>query len=96
MPEETKPSGSIWSGIAIAGALNIIAVIVGVLTISLGVGIVILAGFPVVQLAWLLHFYFSFRERGSVETAKGILIGAGISVLLSAGCWGVFSTSTFH
>jgi uncharacterized membrane-anchored protein len=100
VPEEKKSAGRIWSGIAIAGAVNIVAVLVGVMTFgnaaSIGIGVVLIVGFPLVQFAWLLPLYFFFRRQAGFETAKGVLIAAGITVLLSAGCWGVFNTSTFH
>ncbi len=92
--------GSVVRGIAIAAGLNIGAAIVGAITMMIGIGFVILLGIGIVQLAWILPLYFSFRKRGETETAKGVLIGAGITFLLNAGCWGVVMTSlsrtTFH
>ena len=66
----------------------------------IGIGFLILLGIGIVQLAWILPLYFSLRNRGETETAKGLLIGAGITFLLNAGCRGVVMTSlgrtTFH
>jgi hypothetical protein len=96
LPEPVPGRGSVGRGIGIAALLNVGGVIVGGILMMIVVGVVIVLGIGVCQLIWLLPFYFRFRNRGETETAKGILIGAGITFLLNAGCWGVVMTSLSH
>ncbi len=80
--------GNIWRGISIAGFINLCALGGGFLLIFAIVGIPIIAGFGALQFAWILPIFFHFKSKQETETAKGILIAGGITVLLSAGCWG--------
>ena len=80
--------GSIWRGIAFAGVINICALLGGIATIFVYIGIFIVGGFGVVQVAWILPLYHKYQSREETESAKGVLIAAGITFLLSAGCWG--------
>jgi hypothetical protein len=81
--------GSFWRGFLIAAAVTIGAVIVGAITLVAGIGIVILLGIGLVQLAWVLPMYFSYRRKGETQTANGVLLAAGITFLLNASCWGL-------
>ena len=93
-PQDIPPDpGSIWRGIAIAGFVNLCALGGGFVLLLLMIGIFIIAGFGAVQFVWILPIYFHFKEKQQTETAKGILIGGGITVLLSAGCWGCMVSS---
>lgn len=80
----------------LGGGINILALIVGAVTMYVGVGIIIVAGFGLIQFAWILPMFFRYKKRQQIETAKGLLVAAGISVLLSAGCWGMLSNQSFH
>jgi hypothetical protein len=80
--------GSIWRGIAIGGFVNRYALFCAFVLLLAMIGIFIIAGFGAVQFVWILPLYFHFREKQQTETAKGILIAGGITVLLTAGCWG--------
>jgi hypothetical protein len=87
--EQRPPDpGSVWQGIAIGATWNIGALVVGILTIIAMVGGAIIATFGVLQYAWISPLYLRHKKRGETETAKGILIASGITVLLSAACWG--------
>jgi len=46
-------------------------------------------GIGIVQLLWMLPAWRIYRRRGQEETAKGILIVAGVVFLLNASCWGL-------
>ncbi|HKE29508.1 MAG TPA: hypothetical protein VKB88_44465 [Bryobacteraceae bacterium] len=81
--------GSFWRGFLVAAAVTVGAVIFGAITLMAGIGIVILLGIGVVQLAWALPMYFSYRRRGETQTANGVLLAAGITFLLNASCWGI-------
>jgi hypothetical protein len=85
-------SGSVREGFWIAARWNLGMFVAGVVTIFVGIGIVIVAGFGLIQLFWLIPFWYRAKDRGEAETAKGILLGMGITFLLSAACWGSLTT----
>jgi|SRR6516164_991148 hypothetical protein len=87
-PDPAVNEGNLMKGFAIAGAINIGAAIVGVLTIDVGIGAVIVFGIGVVQALWIGPLYGVYRSKRETETAKGILLAAGYTFLLNAGCWG--------
>ena len=51
---------------------------------------IMLKGFGLIQLIWMIPIWMLAKKYGGSETAKGVLIGIGITLLLSAACWGVF------
>lgn len=55
----------------------------------LGIG---LLGIGLAQLLWVVPAVAYFRKRNEPETAKGIIIVAGIVGLLNASCWGILAT----
>jgi len=86
--------GSLGKGVVIVIGLTVAAfVVAGAMTVSMAVvGIVMIFGIGVVQAAWIIPIWLSYRKRGETETAKGMLIMAGIVFLLNAGCWGLIGT----
>lgn len=95
MDEITQPKsgGSVWLGFGMAAGINIAAVIVGGLTLTMGVGLFILLGIGLVQAAWIIPMVESFRKSGQRETMKGIIVAAALTFLLNAGCWGLVATT---
>ena len=87
-PDPPVREGLVVKGFAIAAAINIAAAIAGVLTIAVGIGVVIVFGIGAVQALWIGPLYAVYRSKRETETAKGILLAAGITFLLNAGCWG--------
>lgn len=55
-----------------------------------GLSMIILFGIGVVQALWIVPAYVVYRRRDEKETAKGLLIVAGLVSLLNASCWGLF------
>jgi hypothetical protein len=88
----SEHGGSIGRGFGITAAITIGAVIFGGMTIGVGIGAIILLGIGLVQLAWILPLFFSYRRKGETETAYGVLLAAGITFLLNASCWGFLVT----
>src|SRR5690349_512981 len=90
-PGPARPSdpGSLVRGISLGSLINVGMLLIGCVTIPLIIGVAVVAGFGVLQFAWITPVYMRFRWRGETETAKGLLVAAGVTVLLSAGCWGV-------
>ena len=85
-PDPPLNEGHLVKGFAIAGAINIGAALASYLTV--GVGAVIVFGIGAVQALWIGPLYAVYRSKRETETAKGILLAAGITFLLNAGCWG--------
>ena len=86
-PDPPVNEGNLEKGFAIAAAINIGAAIAGVLTIAVGIGAVIVFGIGAVQALWIGPLYGVYRSKRETETAKGILLAAGYTFLLNAGCW---------
>ena len=63
---------------------------------SMVIGIPLVAGFGLLQFAWLLPVRAGFVKAGKTESAKGVLITAGITVLLSAACWASLGNMNIH
>jgi hypothetical protein len=84
MPEDLPDTGSVAKGVAIAIGLDIGLFVLVVLLYPL-----VLLACGVAQLLWLVPLYFYFRSAGKSESAKGVLIVAGLCFLLNAVCWGL-------
>jgi hypothetical protein len=79
---------SIGKGIAIAVLLTLVGAMAGWFLLASG-GVLILVGFGLVQLLWLLPTITYHYARGEAETIKGLLIIGGLVFLLNASCWGL-------
>jgi uncharacterized membrane protein YfcA len=77
-------------GFAIAAVINIVAAIAAypAPTGAVDIRLVMLLGIGAVQALWIGPLYAVYRSKRETETAKGILLAAGITFLLNAGCWG--------
>ncbi len=54
------------------------------------VTVVLIAGFGVLQLVYVVPLVLNARKKGRPNFAKGMIIGASIALLLNAACWGSF------
>lgn len=95
---ETEYRGSVMKGVGRALAYTLVACVVGgfwatvlpsTVTGLLGVAAL---GIGLAQLIWVIPAVAYFRKRNEPETAKGIMIAAGIFALLNASCWGLFAS----
>lgn len=87
MPEDQPNAGNLWLGIFIGGGLDVIGAIVSV-PVSVKIpGMLFYLGLA--QVLWILPTYGALSTYGYKETAKGVLIAAGICFLLNAACWGL-------
>jgi hypothetical protein len=78
------------------GALFSLAGVVGsAILMTVVVGFFLFFGIGVAQAIWMVPAYLHYKRRGETETAKGILIVAGIVFLLNVSCWGVLMSSKF-
>ena len=59
----------------------------------LQVGLILLAGVGITQVLYILPAYLIAKNKGEMGIAKGLLIGAGITFLLNATCFGVIIVS---
>jgi heme/copper-type cytochrome/quinol oxidase subunit 4 len=94
--EEPHGKGSFWLGVAIAGGVNVAALAIGVATIFIGVGVIVLMGFAVLQVLWLMPFFLKYKRKGESNTCKGMLLAGGITVLLSATCFANLNLGNMH
>lgn len=95
MSDSLQPgSGSVGTGVVIGLALTFGAIGVGVFSAAFtgGISAIVLLGIGVLQAAWIVPLVRHFRTKGETETAKGLLIAAGIVFLLNASCWGVVAS----
>jgi hypothetical protein len=85
MPE--RSAGSLGAGFGIGAICNVLALIAAIAWVRRDWAI---TGFGLVQLAWQLPLWAFFQFRHQRETAKGVLLALGITILLSAACWSFF------
>src|SRR3954451_12156262 len=81
--------GSVGKGIGVGLLLTVGGLIAGAVLMVVAIGFVVVCGVGLAQAAWIWPAYASYKRRGEPETAKGLLILAGIVFLLNATCWGV-------
>jgi hypothetical protein len=95
--ELTKPStGSIARGLGIGALLTLGGALASALLMVIYVGFVLFFAIGLAQLTWVIPAYRRCTKRGETETAKGLLIVAGIVFLLNASCWGVLANTNFR
>jgi hypothetical protein len=88
MPEPDAPDlGILWRGLFIAAICNLIGVVLTFYLMFVSDTFLFFGGFGLVQFAWLLPMWSYFQNNGRTEDAKGVLIAAGITVMLNAACW---------
>ena len=83
--EERKQSTDIWIGIGMTALLHVLAAIILFATNNQA-ALLVIGG---TQLIYILPiaFIFVFKKRSSI--AAGMWIGAGITFLLNAACFGI-------
>jgi hypothetical protein len=97
LPEGEVPNrGSMLDGFLVSAGWNVLGVAISAASIPIGIGIITTIGFALLQFAWLLPLRKSYVKRGRTESAKGVWITIGITVLLSAGCFGAVSNMSFR
>ena len=95
---ETEYKGSVGKGVGRGLAYTVIALVLGGVWATLlpstvgGLLGAVALGIGVAQLVWVIPAVAYFRKRNEPETAKGIVIVAGIVALLNASCWGIVAT----
>jgi hypothetical protein len=89
-PESPDP-GSMIHGFCAAVVWNLFAFVAAFIMIFAFIGIPVVAAFGLVQFAWLMPLRNRYKLEGRTEDAKGVLIAAGITVLLNASCWGAIA-----
>ena len=95
MSDKLQPGlGSVGTGVVIGLGLTFGAIVVGLVSAAFtgGITAIVLLGIGVLQAAWIVPLVRSYRTKGETETAKGLLIAAGIVFLLNASCWGVVAS----
>ncbi len=84
-----RNTDSLGVGLGLIWLLNLGQLILGGITLAIGIGAVIIAGFGLVQLAYVIPLAIKAKRTGKRERMKGIIIAASVTFLLSIACWGV-------
>lgn len=95
--------GSVARGFFVGGGINLLVTALGLGTgFTLGssdhdvahvTGVLLnnaVGAISVLQLAYLYPMYRHFIKAGAKETAKGLMIAAAVTALLSCTCWAIF------
>jgi len=85
--------GTVGRGVGIGALLTLGGIVASGVLMVVYIGFAMLFGIGLAQLMWIIPAYLRYKKRGETETAKGILIAAGLVFLLNASCWGVLATS---
>jgi hypothetical protein len=80
----------------VGAGLTVAGLIVSAMLMVAMIGFVLLLGIGLAQAIWVVPAFRHYRSRGEPETAKGILIIAGLVALLNTSCWGVPMLSNFR
>lgn len=80
---ESPPRTTVWQGIRLTLLLHLIQIPMGLLTISISPAVI-----GISQLVYMLPAIRLARERNQTEKAQGLIIGASVTFLLNAACWG--------
>jgi hypothetical protein len=99
---QQQDEGSVARGFFVGGGINLIFTVAGLATgMTLAhsgrgmlhvIGVILnnaVGAISVLQLAYLYPMYRHYRKTGARDTAKGLLIAAAVTALLSATCWAV-------
>jgi len=102
----TRSSGmEIAKGIASCFALNLLHLGIAWLLLIiaaayadflLAIVYVLIAGFGLLQLVYVIPLVVTFQRKGRPNFAKGVAIGASLAFLLSATCWGLIMTGNIQ
>lgn len=92
-PDAAARQGRPWYDSELAGAglillVNLVLALSGWwfgLDSDSGTGLVLLVGIGAVQVLWLVPLLVLFRKRRRLYV--GLLVGAGVTLLLNGGCW---------
>ena len=84
---ENDDPGSVPRGITIAFLLHAFQLIIIPIAFVFPAAFFFIFIWSVTQFAYLLPAYLKYSAKGESETAKGILIAAGIGVLLNGTCF---------
>ncbi|MGD1865917.1 MAG: hypothetical protein ACFB0D_15310 [Phormidesmis sp.] len=94
----SRPNGpfSLISGILSVVIANVLIVLVSYIAVlafgvslysSTGASIALFTAFVITQILFMLPIRNSLKRQGSVETAKGIVIGAILTALINGSCF---------
>ncbi len=86
-PVEVPQPKPVWMGVVLCFLLHLSLVVLG------PVGMVALAGVGIAQAIYVIPAFIIAKNKNEPNIAKGLLIGAGITFLLNATCFGIVLTS---
>jgi hypothetical protein len=83
-PEPPPSQGSIWAGIRLTLLLHLIQIPFGLITIFIAPAVIGLS-----QLVYMIPAILRARKNKEPLTEQGLIIGASVTFLLNATCWGM-------
>ncbi len=87
-PSPPPPQGrGVLRGFLITGGISAGIALVGLVLLTVGIGVVIIMPYALLQLAWTLPMYFSFKRKNQPGEAKGALLACALNIVASVGCW---------
>ena len=93
--------GNLAAGLFLCWGLNFAEIMAGFFLLninnmsSLAPTAVLAGGIGMVEWLYVIPLYMLFKSRGKPNTAKGLIIAAGITALLNGLCWSPFLFSKF-
>ena len=78
--------GKVSKGVVLCVSFGLVVAWILIVSVVLVGGLVLLGA---VQLVYVLPMIWFYRRRGETETVKGVIIAAGIFLLLNAACDGL-------
>jgi len=92
----SNPEGSVGIGLLLGWGLNLCQLFLGFMLLdalmknedSIPVAVaVVVGGIGLIQLVYVLPFYFRFKRQGKTATATGLVVAASLTALLNCACW---------
>src|SRR5882724_7429985 len=84
----SNEKGSVGLGLLLCWGLNILHIVAGwgLIFFVMPVGLVVLGGIGLVQLAYVVPICHRYKAKGKTDFVKGMIIAASITALLNVGC----------
>ena len=90
--------GSLWTGLGLTLVFHVLAqvaiqLLIGAIVsdeMNMDIRLLPLVWLGLIQLVYMIPAILIFRRSGDSETAKGLIVGASLTLLLQATCSGLF------
>ena len=87
---------AILRGFLVSSGISAAIALLGVVTLSVGFGLLIIVPYPLIQILWIIPLFIYYWRSGRRNEGKGVLLSCALNVLLSVACWGAVLTGGFR